>query len=62
MIDNMAAVGSRSAFTERLAAVLGCKTKHDQSTNPSYTKTTLFTKSRGVEKTHDLVSKSDSDI
>jgi hypothetical protein len=56
------AVSSRSAFTEGLAAVQGWKTKHDKSTVPSYTNIKLYTEVRGVAKTRDQVSKSDSDI
>jgi hypothetical protein len=56
------AVSSQSAFTEGLAAVQGWKTKHDKSTIPAYANIKLFTEVRGVAKTHDQVSKSDSDI
>ena len=56
------AVSSQSAFTEGLAADQGWKTKHDKSTIPSYTNIKLYTEVRGVAKTRDQVSKSDSDI
>jgi len=56
------AMSSRSAFTEGLAAVQGCKTKHEKSTIHLYTNIKLYTKVQGVAKMHDLVSKSDSDI
>jgi hypothetical protein len=56
------AVSSRSAFTECLAAVQEWKTKYDISTIPSYTNITLYTQVRGVAKSRDQVSKSDSDI
>jgi hypothetical protein len=56
------AVSSRSAFTEGRAAVQGWKTEHDKSTIPLHTNITLYTEVRGVPKTRDQVSKSDSDI
>jgi len=62
MTQDIDAVSSRSAFTEGLAAVQGWKTKHDRSTIPSYTIIKLYNEVRGVAKTGDQVSKSDSDI
>jgi hypothetical protein len=51
-----------SAITEGLAAVQGWKTKHNKSIIPFYSKIKLYTEVRGVAKTRDHISKSDSDI
>jgi len=60
--QNIDAVISRSAFTEGLAAVQGWKNEHDKSSIPLHTNIKLYTEVRGVPKTRNQVSKSDSDI